>query len=193
MVTELLQGLVQVPMSLLAQTQQERYLNEYNKLSKEYYNKEMQRANNLFNRSYYRNYLDTAPAQRMLKQLREQLGEQTRAMRNTANVMGLTGESLGAIQKSNNKAIDQAFGALASADAQQKENALLNYESVRSKLDNFLFNTRLEDLNKRMQLSNKQGAFMPLLNGMMGYIGTLADQQSGMYSLTEKQNGNARV
>ena len=140
----------------------------------------MQHVTNLFNRNYYRNYLDTPTAQRMLKQLREQLGEQTRSMRNTSAVMGLTGESMAAMQKNNNKAIDSVMGSLATADVQQKEAALNNYESIRSKLDDFIFNVRLDDMRMRNELNeqiiaNKQRGYVPLLNGIADYVGGMAD------------------
>ena len=140
----------------------------------------MLHATNLFNRNYYRNYLDTPTAQRMLKQVREQLGEQTRSLRNTSTVMGLTGESMAAMQKNNNKAIDNVVISLATTDERQKEAALHNYENVRSKLDDFLFNVRKDDMTKRNALNekfiaNKEGAYMPLLHGVLDFVGDIAD------------------
>lgn len=180
MMKEYLHTLVNIPATESALKRQERYLDKYKELNEEYYNKQMQQVTNLFNRNYYRNYLDTPTAQRMLKQLREQLGEQTRTMRNTSTVMGLTGESMAAMQKNNNKAIDSVMGSLATADVQQKEAALNNYESIRSKLDDFIFNVRLDDMAKRNELNeqiiaNKQRGYVPLLNGIADYVGGMAD------------------
>lgn len=180
MMKEYLQTLVNIPATESALKRQERYLDKYKELNEEYYNKQMQHVTNLFNRNYYRNYLDTPTAQRMLKQLREQLGEQTRSMRNTSAVMGLTGESMAAMQKNNNKAIDSVMGSLATADVQQKEAALNNYESIRSKLDDFIFNVRLDDMRMRNELNeqiiaNKQRGYVPLLNGIADYVGGMAD------------------
>ena len=182
MMKEYLHTLVNIPATESALKRQERYLDKYKELNEEYYNKQMQQVTNLFNRNYYRNYLDTPTAQRMLKQLREQLGEQTRSMRNTSAVMGLTGESMAAMQKNNNKAIDSVMGSLATADVQQKEAALYNYENVRSKLDNFIFNMRLDDMRMRNELNeqiiaNKQRGYVPLLNGIADYVGGMADNK----------------
>ena len=180
MVKEYLQTLVSVPTTELALKREEEYLDKYKELNQEYYDKQMLHATNLFNRNYYRNYLDTPTAQRMLKQVREQLGEQTRSLRNTSTVMGLTGESMAAMQKNNNKAIDNVVISLATTDERQKEAALHNYENVRSKLDDFLFNVRKEDMTKRNALNekfiaNKEGAYIPLLHGVLDFVGDIAD------------------
>lgn len=180
MVKEYLQTLVSVPTTELALKREEEYLDKYKELNQEYYDKQMLHATNLFNRNYYRNYLDTPTAQRMLKQVREQLGEQTRSLRNTSTVMGLTGESMAAMQKNNNKAIDNVVISLATTDERQKEAALHNYENVRSKLDDFLFNVRKDDMTKRNALNekfiaNKEGAYMPLLHGVLDFVGDIAD------------------
>lgn len=180
MVKEYLQTLVSVPTTELALKREEEYLDKYKELNQEYYDKQMLHATNLFNRNYYRNYLDTPTAQRMLKQVREQLGEQTRSLRNTSTVMGLTGESMAAMQKNNNKAIDNVVSSLATTDERQKEAALHNYENVRSKLDDFLFNVRKDDMTKRNALNekfiaNKEGAYMPLLHGVLDFVGDIAD------------------
>ena len=180
MVKEYLQSLVSVPTTELALKREEEYLDKYKELNQEYYDKQMLHATNLFNRNYYRNYLDTPTAQRMLKQVREQLGEQTRSLRNTSTVMGLTGESMAAMQKNNNKAIDNVVISLATTDERQKEAALHNYENVRSKLDDFLFNVRKEDMTKRNALNekfiaNKEGAYIPLLHGVLDFVGDIAD------------------
>lgn len=182
MMKEYLQTLVHRPVTESAMKRQERYLDKYKELNQEYYNKQMQHVTNMFNRNYYRNYLDTPTAQRMLKQLREQLGEQTRTMRNTSTVMGLTGESMAAMQKNNNKVIDNVMGSLATADVQQKEAALYNYENVRSKLDDFIFNMRLDDMRMRNELNegkiaNKQSGYVSLLNGIADYVGGMADNK----------------
>ena len=180
MVKEYLQTLVSVPTTELALKREEEYLDKYKELNQEYYDKQMLHATNLFNRNYYRNYLDTPTAQRMLKQVREQLGEQTRSLRNTSTVMGLTGESMAAMQKNNNKTIDNVVSSLATTDERQKEAALHNYENVRSKLDDFLFNVRKDDMTKRNALNekfiaNKEGAYMPLLHGVLDFVGDIAD------------------
>ncbi|MBR2378185.1 MAG: hypothetical protein IKA91_01965 [Bacteroidaceae bacterium] len=151
---------------------QRAYQQKYNELNKAYYDKEMQYATNLFNRNYYRNYMDTPTAQRMLKQVRDMLGEQTRSLRNTSTVMGLTGESLAAMQKSNNKALDRMVGSLSTVDVQEKERALLNYEKVRSKLDNFMFNVRMDDAVKQnafdeQEVQNRLNVLSPYIEDIL--------------------------
>ncbi|MBR3951426.1 MAG: hypothetical protein IKJ79_05905, partial [Bacteroidaceae bacterium] len=121
MVGDLLKGAYKYIVDEEAVKRQRDYQKEYNKLNKAYYDKQMQYATNLFNKNYYRNYLDTPTAQRMLKEAREMLGEQTRSLRNTSTVMGLTGESMAAMQKNNNKMLDNMVNSLSVADVQAKE------------------------------------------------------------------------
>ena len=140
----------------------------------------MQYATNLFNKNYYRNYLDTPTAQRMLKEAREMLGEQTRSLRNTSTVMGLTGESMAAMQKNNNKMLDNMVNSLSVADVQAKEKALYDYDKVRSKLDDFIFTMRMDDAVKRNAIKEQSAQNMttvisPYFNQILDMLGGKID------------------
>lgn len=137
-------------------TQNQRDYGEmYRRLARQYRNNRLASASNLFNRRYYTNYLDTPTAQNMLKQVREQLGDQSRAMRNQRVVTGATGESLAALQKNNNRLIDSAVGTLATADMNMKERALQDYAQAREKADDMMFKVELDGLMRENVQQNK--------------------------------------
>lgn len=180
MVGDLLKGAYKYIVDEEAVKRQRDYQKEYNKLNKAYYDKQMQYATNLFNKNYYRNYLDTPTAQRMLKEAREMLGEQTRSLRNTSTVMGLTGESMAAMQKNNNKMLDNMVNSLSVADVQAKEKALYDYDKVRSKLDDFIFTMRMDDAVKRNAIKEQSAQNMttvisPYFNQILGMLGGKID------------------
>lgn len=180
MVGDLLKGAYKYIVDEEAVKRQRDYQKEYNKLNKAYYDKQMQYATNLFNKNYYRNYLDTPTAQRMLKEAREMLGEQTRSLRNTSTVMGLTGESMAAMQKNNNKMLDNMVNGLSVADVQAKEKALYDYDKVRSKLDDFIFTMRMDDAVKQNAIKEQSAQNMttvisPYFNQILGMLGGKID------------------
>ena len=135
---------------------QEKFLNDYSKYNRDYYDRQMSNATNLFNRQYYSNYLDTPTAQNMLNRLRKQLDEQNRSLRNTAQVMGLTGESYAAMQKNNNKIMENVVGRLSVADAQQKERALNNYINTYDKYNDMMYQTGVDELKKRLGIEESK-------------------------------------
>ncbi len=156
---------------------QRRYNERANNLANAYYDKEAQYASNLFNRNYYRDYLQTPMAQNMLKQVRNQLGNQLQTMRNTSNVMGLTGESMAAMQKNNNQMLDSVAGKLAEMDVMQKDRALNSYENVRNRLGNFVFNLEMDKLNRERALEEQKykniyNLFSPLQSMAQSYVET---------------------
>ena len=137
-------------------TQNQRDYGEmYRRLARQYRNNRLASASNLFNRRYYTNYLDTPTAQNMLKQVREQLGDQSRAMRNQRVVTGATGESLAALQKNNNRVMDSAVGTLATADVNMKERALQDYAQAREKADDMMFKVELDGVMRENVQQNK--------------------------------------
>ncbi len=137
-------------------TQNQRDYGEmYRRLARQYRNNRLASASNLFNRRYYTNYLDTPTAQNMLKQVREQLGDQSRAMRNQRVVTGATGESLAALQKNNNRVMDSAVGTLATADMNMKERALQDYAQAREKADDMMFKVELDGVMRENVQQNK--------------------------------------
>ncbi|MBE6307477.1 MAG: hypothetical protein E7084_07485 [Bacteroidales bacterium] len=137
-------------------TQNQRDYGEmYRRLARQYRNNRLASASNLFNRRYYTNYLDTPTAQNMLKQVREQLGDQSRAMRNQRVVTGATGESLAALQKNNNRVMDSAVGTLATADMNMKERALQDYAQAREKADDMMLKVELDGLMRENVQLNK--------------------------------------
>lgn len=126
------------------------------------YQRQMDNATTAFNRNYYRNYLDNANSRNMLKRVREQLGEQTKAARNRAVATGATGEAVAAVQKYNNRTLDNVVGSLAAAEEANKENVASLYDAQRQQLDNMMTTSTMkyfEDasaLSKAMSDSRQQ-------------------------------------
>lgn len=138
-------------------TQNQRdYSEMYKRLARQYRNNQLASAANLFNRRYYTNYLDTPTAQNMLKQVREQLGDQSRAMRNQRVVTGATGESLAALQKNNNRVMDSAVGTLAATDMGVKERAMQDYARTREKADDMMLKVELDGMMRENTQQNKK-------------------------------------
>ena len=129
------------------------------KANRDFYKRQMNDATSLFNHIYYRDYVNTPTAQHMLKQARKQLDQQSKALQNTAVVMGYTPEAMAAQQKSNNQILDNVVSSLSAADAQHKEQALYNYENMRSKMQELLHNATMglatNKLNMEQNLFDK--------------------------------------
>lgn len=127
-------------------------------LQNNYVKNQLNNAASMFNREYYKNYLDTPSAQNMLKRVREQLGEQNRAMRNSAVVTGATPQAMAARQRVDNKALDSAVGTLAAADAQNKQHILDNYEKRRNQLNDYLQGGAMNYYKQKMNLESERYA-----------------------------------
>lgn len=134
------------------------YLARQNKLQREYVKESMDKAASQFNRIYYRNYLDTPAAANMLKQMRDQLLEQTRALRGASVVIGTAEPRVAAVQSANNKELSRVVGVLSAADTRQKERAVTNYENVWQKLSDSLYAGASEYYRKKMTLENERYA-----------------------------------
>lgn len=126
------------------------------RMQRDFYDKQMQKNTSLFNRTYYRNYLDTPAARNVLKQVREQLDDRTKALRNHAVVTGATPEALAAVQKSNNKLLDSAVGRLAEVGERGKEKLLFNYENKRNTLDEYMHNATMKHMMTDWEIDNRR-------------------------------------
>ena len=124
----------------------------------QHYQQQMNDATSAFNRSYYRNYLDNSNARNMLKRVREQLGEQTKAMRNAAVVTGATPEAAAAVQKNNNRVLDSVVGTLANIDADAKVRAENAYEERKRELGDFRLGAAVNRYNEQsaIELARKR-------------------------------------
>lgn len=162
-------------------------MNDYNeeKLEKqqEYYTRQMNNATSLFNRLYYRDYVNTPQAQNMLKHVRKQLDEQSKALRNTSVVMGYTPEAMIAKQKSNNQLLDNVVSTLSAADAQQKEKAMYNYENMRNRMEDFLHAANMENMlnefnvQQELQKWNYEAA-KPYVQKFAGHVKELLNDRN---------------
>lgn len=152
------------------QNKQEKLASDVYDMHKKNYEKRMSEATSLFDRRYYRNYLDTPTARNMLKQVQEQMKSRSEAMRRSAAVMGYTPESLAINQKSNIEALDRMMGNLAQADVAAKEQASYNYEARRNQLNDYLFNAEVDKRKAAYEqevghLNNIAELVPPLLKG----------------------------
>ena len=89
------------------------------------------------NRTYYSNMLDRSDVRGLLSDMREQMATSTQALKNKASVTGATPESITAAQKAQNQAYGKAVSQVASYATGWKENALKNYLSARTALEEY--------------------------------------------------------
>ncbi len=101
------------------------------------YNRDVSNLNNLFNRDFYGNMLDRSDVRGLLGNLREQMTEATRTLRNRATVTGATPESIVATQKAQNQAYGNAVSQIAQQSSAWKEGTARNYLSARSTLEGY--------------------------------------------------------
>lgn len=95
-----------------------------------------QKLDNMFNREYYQNYLDRSDSQNLLSNMRDQLSQQSKQLRNTAAVTGATPEATVAAQKYQTEALGKAAGAIAANGASWKSSLLNSYLSARGNINN---------------------------------------------------------
>ncbi len=102
----------------------------------ERYRRDLSKLNNLFDRDFYGNMLDRSDVRGLLGNLREQMTETTRTLKNRAAITGATPESIVATQKAQNQAYGNAVSQIAQQSTAWKEAATHNYLSARSALEN---------------------------------------------------------
>lgn len=161
--------------------QQKKALREQYELMGDLYRRQSEAATSAFNRRYYRNYLDNAGARNMLKSVREQLGEQAKALRNRSVVTGATGEAAAAVQKNNARVLDSMTGTIAAAGENARMRAEDAYAADRNRLDTFMMNATagyhsgLNNLEAR-QRRNTASLFMNgVYDKLQRFVGLLGD------------------
>ena len=107
------------------------------------YEQKLSQLDSLFNRNYYSNILDRSDVRGLLGNLREQMSETTRNLKNKATITGATPETVVTVQKSQN----QAYG---------------NYLSARSALEDFYRPLKSDYMNNI--LGKTFPSFNPLQN-----------------------------
>lgn len=157
------------------------------------YQRQMDNATTAFNRSYYRNYLDNANSRNMLKRVREELGEQTKAARNRAVATGATGEAVAAVQKYNNRTLDNVVGSLAAAEEANKENVASLYDAQRQQLDNMMTTSTMKYFEDASALSkamndSRQQLLMGFGSQYMKRLEDFLRRQSGNDAWPEQSN-----
>ena len=98
----------------------------------------------------------------LLGNLREQMSETTRNLKNKATITGATPETVVTVQKSQNQAYGNAVSQIASQAATWKENTLQNYLSARSALEDFYRPLKSDYMNNI--LGKTFPSFNPLQN-----------------------------
>ena len=122
----------------------------------------LSQLDSLFNRNYYSNILDRSDVRGLLGNLREQMSETTRNLKNKATITGATPETVVTVQKSQNQAYGNAVSQIASQAATWKENTLQNYLSARSALEDFYRPLKSDYMNNI--LGKTFPSFNPLQN-----------------------------
>ena len=80
------------------------------------YEQKLSQLDSLFNRNYYSNILDRSDVRGLLGNLREQMSETTRNLKNKATITGATPETVVTVQKSQNQAYGNAVSQIQSVD-----------------------------------------------------------------------------
>lgn len=138
------------------QDRKQDYIDKIYNMHKKNYDAQMADATSLFNRSYYRNYLESPTAQNMLKQVREQMDRRSKSLRNSAAVMGYTPESVAIMQQNNNRSLDSILGNLARTDEASKERALYAYDNKRSKLNEYMYAAKFNKLQSDYEINESR-------------------------------------
>ena len=126
------------------------------------YEQKLSQLDSLFNRNNYSNILDRSDVRGLLGNLREQMSETTRNLKNKATITGATPETVVTVQKSQNQAYGNAVSQIASQAATWKENTLQNYLSARSALEDFYRPLKSDYMNNI--LGKTFPSFNPLQN-----------------------------
>lgn len=158
------------------------YLDEQWRMQQKDVANRLNQATSLFNRNYYRNYLDMPSSRNMLKRVQEQLKEQNRALRNTSVITGATPQVVAASQAANNKLLDSVVGTLSSADAESKERQLAGYENTRNKLYDYLNGGMVNYYNQKMKLQGDRYA------GLNSFLQPLVERLPGVYEGNSMNN-----
>ncbi|NDV46108.1 hypothetical protein D0T49_03510 [Paludibacter sp. 221] len=150
--------------------------------------KRMQRERNkwnaeneaLFNKDYYSDYLQTAEAQNVIRQMRENMKRQSKAEQNNQVVTGATPEVAAANKEMRNRAVADLYGNLAARGQLRKDRAQDRYLSRKYSLQGLEYDT----LGQQAQSANNM-----LYNGIKG-LGN-ADWSSIINFGNNKGNNNA--
>lgn len=174
---------------------QEEYLKKQFEMQQSYYKAQKQRSDSLFNRNYYRGYLELPGARNLMKQVREQLEEQTRALRSSAASTGATPQAIVAAQKNNNRILNSAVGTLAEQGERNREQAYMAYQTRSNQLDDYMHKAEMDNFMKKtsLELQSKQNLYSflqptvnqfvqgmtPAVDILKSYIGDSISQSRG--------------
>lgn len=117
----------------------------------------------LFNKDYYSDYTQRADSQNLIKQMRDEMKDQTKIDNNVAAVTGATPEAVNAAKEGRNKAMSSVFSTIAANGQQWKDRAKDRYLSRKQTLQGLAY----DDMNQDAQSSNNL-----LYNGINGLAST---------------------
>lgn len=145
--------------------------NEYQNRKKSY-NRKLNEAKSLFDRNYYRTYMDGVEERKIMERAQEQLRERTRAMYNTSVVTGDNSGAVGMLHRSNNNAMKQVETTLAENDNVQRRQAKNQYENSYRSLTDYIQEAKIDRGAKNYALSrSKDNNYMTLLRPFSNYVG----------------------
>ena len=136
---------------------------------KEDYNRRLTDARSLFNRNYYRTYIDNVDARNLMDRTQEQLRERTRAMYNSAVVTGDSSGAVGLLHRNNNKTLKEVETALDGTHQQQQNQAKSAYENSRKSLADYIQEAKTQRDEKLDAISSDGyddifGLMSPMIN-----------------------------
>ncbi len=148
---------------------------EYGQRKNEY-NRRLVEAESLFDRNYYRNYMDDVETRQLIDRTQQQLQDRTRAMYNSAVVTGDNMSTIGAMHRRNNAALQQMDTGFGQSQQQQRKQVKENYDHTRRTLMDYIRDAKNDRIKKHYAVNqNDYNDELSFLRTVTTRIGSTID------------------
>lgn len=141
-------------------------------LRKKDYNRRLAEAESLFDRNYYRNYMDDVETRHLIDRTQQQLQERTRAMYNSAVVTGDNTSSIGAMHRRNNTAMQQLDAGFGQSQQQQRKQVKEGYDNTKRTLMDYIRDAKNDRTKKHYAVNqsdyNDELSFLRTITNRIG-------------------------
>lgn len=120
--------------------------------SKKDYDQRLAEARSVFDRNYYRTYMDKVDARKLMEQTQSQLRDRAQSLYNSAAVVGSVGGATGVLHRNNNQALQEVENSLYGEHRRQQQQARNVYESTQRSLVDYIRNAKKQREEQRNQL-----------------------------------------
>ena len=120
--------------------------------SKKDYDRRLAEARSVFDRNYYRTYMDRVDARKLMEQTQSQLRDRAQSLYNSGAVIGNVGGATGVLHRNNNQALQEVENGLAGEHRSQQQQALNAYESTQRSLVDYIRNAKKQREEQHNQL-----------------------------------------